>query len=142
MLVSALGVEVGGGVEFAVDVEDGVPACSGLEPDVEDVHLLAELGAATDAGGLGGQQVGGGVDVPGVRAFLVKAVDDGFVDCRIVERGVAALAEEDGDRDAPDALAGDAPVGAGGDHVGDALFAPRRVPYDLLDLVEGTLTEG
>ncbi len=57
--------------------------------------------------------------------------------------GLAALvAEEDGDGDAPDALAGDAPVGAGGDHVGDALFAPGGVPDDLLDLVEGALAEG
>ena len=49
----------------------------------------------------------------------------------IVERLVALLAEEDGDRHAPDALAGDAPVGARGDHVGDALFAPGRIPDDL-----------
>ncbi len=42
----------------------------------------------------------------------------------------------------PDALAGDAPVRAGGDHVGDALLAPGGVPLDLFDLVEGALTEG
>ena len=43
VLVSALGVEVGGEVEFGLEFEDGVPACAGLEPDVEDVHLFAEL---------------------------------------------------------------------------------------------------
>ncbi len=55
---------------------------------------------------------------------------------------VALLAEEDGDGDAPDALAGDAPVGAGGDHVGDALLAPGGSQTTLLDLVEGALAEG
>ncbi len=57
VLVAAFGVEVGGAVEFGLEVEDGVPACAGLEPDVEDVHLFAELVAA--AGGAGralGQQ--------------------------------------------------------------------------------------
>src|SRR3981189_3063018 len=52
MLVAAFGVEVGGGVEFGFEVEDGVPACAGFEPDVEYVHLLAELFVA--AGGAGG----------------------------------------------------------------------------------------
>ena len=42
VLVAALGVEVGGGVEFGLEVEDGVPACAGFEPDVEDVRLFAE----------------------------------------------------------------------------------------------------
>ena len=142
VLVAAFGVEVGGGVEFGFDVEDGVPACAGLEPDVEDVHLFAELGVAAGAGGACGEEGGGVVGVPGVGAFFVEEVDDAFVDGVVVEGLVALVAEEDGDGDAPDALAGDAPVGTGGDHVGDALFAPGGVPDDLLDLVEGALAEG
>ena len=43
MLVAAFGVEVGGGVKFGFEVEDGVPACAGFKPDVEDVGLFAEL---------------------------------------------------------------------------------------------------
>ena len=89
-----------------------------------------------------GRSVGGVVDVPGVGAFFAEEVDDALVDLRVVEGLVALFAEEDGDGDAPDALAGDAPVGAGGDHVGDALFAPGGIPDDLLDLVEGALAEG
>ncbi len=52
MLVAAFGVEVGGEAELGFGVEHGVPACAALEPDVEDVHLLAELhdGAAVAAG--------------------------------------------------------------------------------------------
>src|SRR6202012_5808282 len=55
---------------------------------------------------------------------------------------MALLAHEDGKRHAPDALARDAPVGPLGDHVGDAVFAPRRVPDHALDLVERALAEG
>ena len=51
MLVAAFGVEVGGGVELGFEVEDGVPACAGFEPDVEDVHLFAELFVAAGAAG-------------------------------------------------------------------------------------------
>ena len=143
MLVAAFGVEVGGEVEFGFEVEDGVPACAGFEPDVEDVHLFAEFfAAAGGAGGAFGQEGCCFVGVPGVGAFVFEEVDDALVDGFVVERGRGIFAEEDGDGDAPDALAGDAPVGAGGDHVGDAVLAPRRVPDDLLDLVEGALAEG
>ena len=60
VLVAALGVEVGAWVGagclhgVGVEVEDGVGAGAGLEPDVEDVHFLAELGVAAGAGGAGG----------------------------------------------------------------------------------------
>src|SRR5216683_2858531 len=142
MLVSAFGVEVGGPVQFGLEVEDGVPACAGLEPDVEDVHLLAELFVAAGALRSPGQECGCVVDVPGVGAFFFEEIDDALVDGLVVERGMALLAEEDRDGYAPDALAGDAPVGARGDHVGDSLLAPGGVPDDLGDLVEGALTEG
>ncbi len=76
------------------------------------------------------------------RRPLFEEVDDALVDGLVVEGLAAFVAEEDGDGDAPDALTRDAPVGASGDHVGDALFPPGWVPDDLLDLVEGALAEG
>ena len=117
-------------------------AGAGLEPDVEDVHLLAEFGVAAGAGGAGGQDVFGRVDVPGVGGLAHEEGDDELVDGGIVERLAAFAAEEDGDGHAPDALAGDAPVGAGGDHVGDAFFAPGGIPGDGFDFFEGALAEG
>ncbi len=80
VLVSAFGVEVGGEVKLGFYFEDAVPACSGLEPDVEDVHLFAELSAAAGAGGAGGQEGGHVVDVPGISAFFAEEIDDGVVD--------------------------------------------------------------
>ena len=63
-------------------------------------------------------------------------LDDELVDRWIVQELVAAFALEHRDGHAPDALARDAPVGTRGDHVGDALFAPRRIPLDLADLFQ------
>ena len=142
MLVAAFGVEIGGPVQLRLDIEHGVPGRAGLEPDVEDVHLLAEGGVAAGAGGAGGENRDGFVDVPGVGAFALEEGDERGVDGGVAERLVAFFAEEDGDGHAPDALAGDAPVRAGGDHVGDALLAPGGIPLDLLDFVERALAEG
>ena len=90
------------------EVEDGVGAGAGLEPDVEDVHLLAELGvrASERQAVPAGRSCSGCVDVPGVGGLAGEEVDDGFVDGRIAEGLAAFAAEEDGDGDAPDALAG------------------------------------
>ena len=79
--------------------------------------------------------------VPGLRAFALEQVDDLAIQRGVDDRLVAAFAKEDGDGHAPDALAADAPVGARGDHVGDALLAPGRIPDDLVDLFDGELTE-
>jgi hypothetical protein len=80
--------------------------------------------------------------VPGFDAFALEDFDDLAVERRVEDRLVAAFAQEDGDGHAPDALAADAPVGARGDHVGDALLAPGRVPDHLVDLLDGELAEG
>ena len=54
---------------------------------------------------------------------------------------VAAVAIENRDRHAPRSLAGDAPVRAALEHIAHAAFAPGRVPIDLRDFVESTLTQ-
>src|ERR1017187_1237847 len=120
MLVAALGVEVGAGVGIfrlllgvGVDVEDGVGAGAGLEKNIEDVHLLAELGvAARSAGGAGGEHLFGRVDVPGVGELAHEKGDDGFVDGGVAERLAALAAEGEGGGGRPYFLAGGAAVGA------------------------------
>ena len=102
-----------------------MPACSGLEPDVEDVHLLAEVvAAAGGTGSSGGQQGSDMVRIPGVGAFLMEELDDALVDLFVIERRMALLAHEDGVGHAPDALPRDGPVRTRGDHVGDAFLSP------------------
>ena len=80
--------------------------------------------------------------MPGFGAFAFEQVDDFAIECRVDDRLVAAFAHEDRDRHAPDALAADAPVGARGDHVGDAFLAPRGIPDDLVDFFDRQLAVG
>ena len=46
MLITALGVEVAGEAQLRLRFEYGGPTGAGIDPDVEDVRLAAELGAA------------------------------------------------------------------------------------------------
>ncbi len=133
------------GVEFAVGLADGEPTDAGVEPDVENVGFFSEARAGVRASGgvlrlqLFGEQILGNAGVPGFRALAVKEVDDFFVEACVLDGLVALFTEEDSDGHTPDALAGDAPVGTRGDHVGDALFAPGRIPDHLVDLFNGEL---
>ena len=153
MLVAAFEIEALGACRFlegivcvlqvGVGFADGEPAGAGVEPDVEDVGFFAEGGAAAvrafvPAGSR--SAIGGGV--PGFGAFALEEVDDFAVERGVDDGLVAAFAHEDGDGHAPDALAADAPVGAGGDHVGDAFFAPGGIPDDLVDFFDGELAVG
>src|ERR1035437_6176520 len=73
--------------------------------------------------------------------MFFEQLHDLAIECRIEDGLLAAFAQEDGNGHAPDALAADAPVGARGYHVGDALLAPGRVPDDLVDLLNGLLAK-
>ena len=156
VLVGAFEVHVGGVAEFGVGAfEDGVVGGAGFEPDVEDVHAFGQMRNAKcemrkgfSVGGDGGVGVGffcaedlrGGVGVPGVGAVLFEVGGD-LADGFFGEEDVAFVVEEGGDGDAPGALAGDAPVGAGVEHAFDAVFAPGGDPLDVVDEGFGVLPE-
>ena len=143
VLVAAFGVEVGGEAEFGFCSRT---ACQ-LAPDSNQtsrmsISLRNSLWPqACTSFRRAGAYAASWMYQASAPSFL-KSSTMLRVDGCVVERLVAFFAEEDGDGHAPDALAGDAPVGAGGDHVGDALFAPGGIPDYLLDLVEGALAEG
>ncbi len=123
-------------------VEHGEMARAGIEPDVENVVLLAEVAAAALGAGVPSGSSSAAVrSIPDVGGVLAEEVDDAVENGAIGQRLAAGVAIEDDDGHAPDALARDAPIGAGGDHVGDALFAPGGDPADLLDGVERALAE-
>ena len=79
--------------------------------------------------------------MPGFCAFAVKEIDDLSVERGIEDWLVATLAEKNCNGNAPDTLAADAPVGAGGDHVCDAFLAPGWIPDDLIDFFDAELAE-
>ena len=142
VLVAALEVHVGRPAQPGPPRQDGRVRGAGVEPDVEDVLLLLELRpAALRAGESRGQEVLRLARPPGVGAVRLEQVGHAARDLRREQRGRAALAVEGGDGHAPEPLARDAPVGAGRDHVADALLAPGRVPADLGDGVERALAE-
>ena len=105
---------------------------AGIEPDIENIVDLLPV----FVGELAEETLARAGRVPGVGAFRLEGVDDGGTDIGIVEdldRAVLLVLDEQGDRHAPGALAGNHPVRPGFDHAGDAVFALRRHPARLLD---------
>jgi hypothetical protein len=142
ILVAAFEVHVGRPGEVVFLGQDGEVAGAGIEPDIEDVALLLKFGAAAvGAGVAGAEEFLGGAFVPDVGGVFAEQVDDVIEFGTVGDVLFAGLAGEGDDGDAPGALAGDAPIGAGGDHVADALFAPGGPPLDLFNGFEGALAE-
>ena len=111
----------------------GLVARSGIEPDVEDVVLPLEgRPAAAGTGQPLGHELGQRALVPRVGAVLVEHLRRALDDLGGEEGFAAARAVERRDRHAPRSLARDAPVGTVGDHVEDAVAAPRRYPIHLV----------
>ena len=104
VLVAALQVEVHG-PEAVLALAHRGPAHARLEPHVDDVRLLAEVGGSAGAGHALGQQLSGVPGVPGVGALLGEDAGH-MVDELAAGQGlVAILAVEHRDRHAPGALA-------------------------------------
>ena len=120
VLVAAFEIEIGGPGQAGFVAEHGGVAASGLEPDIQNVRLFCELRiAALGAFGSGRDQGVGLRCVPGVGAAAREQFDHLAVQGGIVQGLAAALAQEHRDRHAPDTLAGNTPIGAGGDHVAE-----------------------
>ena len=123
VLVAAFEVNVGRPGDVRPVAEHCGVTRPGIEPHVQDVRFLAQFRVAA-LGTLRSprQEILSRVRVPGVGAFLLEKLDRFLCQphselWRIDQRLLANVAVECGDRDAPDALAGNAPVGPRGDHV-------------------------
>src|SRR5262249_60535297 len=116
-------------------------AASGAEPDVEPIVVLPPFVVVV----IGLEEARGGASrIPGVGALLLEGAADARVDARVVEdldRTVARLAHEHGDRHAPGALARDHPVGSALDHAGDAVLALWRPPARDLGAFERAVAQ-
>src|SRR5207244_9295109 len=108
-------------------------AAARIEPDVEDVGLLAEpLAAAPGAPGGRRQQLRLAAEIPLLDAPPLAEEAGHVLDHALVQQELAAaLTVERHDRHAPHALARERPVGPVRDHVEDALLAPGRDPLHL-----------
>ena len=116
--------------------------CAGVEPDVQDILLLFKgLATALGAGKSFREEVVGGVEVPGVGAFLREHPGNRLDRLVVHDRLAAVLAVEDGDWHAPPTLAGDAPVVPVADHRGDPVAAPLGDPLDVVDRLDRVLLD-
>src|SRR5215207_185189 len=117
---------------IAARLKHGNTARPRVEPDVEDVRLLAEIRTvAFRARKAFGEQVRLRAVVPCVGGFDREDIRYVIDDRRICNGLIARLAVEYGYRHAPRTLARNAPVGAALEHVAHPPLAPRRVPIDL-----------
>ncbi len=142
VLVPPLDVEVGGPGHVGTGAESGQVAAAGIEPDVQDIELLAEITAAA-AGALRpfGEQFTRCVPVPGVGPLAVEDGGD-MLDDLPVEQGLATPpAVEGDDGHPPGALARNAPVGPLPHHVADPFLAPGGDPADILDRLQRRVPE-
>jgi hypothetical protein len=93
-------------------------SAAAVEPDVENVALhlvIVGIAIAEEAGGI--------LFAPGIDASFADCGDDPRVDLGVDQRLAGLALDEQGDRDAPGALAADHPVGAALDHRSDAVAA-------------------
>src|SRR4051794_7015222 len=105
--------------------EHGQMARTGIEPHVENVVFFRELmAAALVTLRAKGDELGGRLLIPNVGAMLPEELHHVVENRALRERLAAGIAVEDGDGDAPDALARDAPIGTVLDHVVDPFLAP------------------
>src|ERR1700683_4982538 len=79
--------------------------------------------------------------IPGVGGVLAEELHYTIEDFAVRHRLLAVLAIERNERNAPDALARDAPVRPRGDHVRHALLAPRGYPLDVLNCFQRPLAQ-
>src|SRR5208283_3262843 len=129
MLITAFQVEISRPGKSWLAAQHRCLARTRLEPHVNNVHLLAELGAAALRTLCPRRQdVFCRMPVPGVGALPREQGDHRAIHRLVVQKLIAPFALKQGDRDAPNALARDAPVGPRSDHVRDALLPPSRVP--------------
>ena len=125
VLIAAFEIDVGRPRQVGTDREHGLVARSGIEPDVEDVHLALEARAAAGRARqtLRDEFLGRPL-VPGIGAVGVEDAR-GLLDERRRRDRLAAFRAIDGrDRHTPRTLARDAPVRPVRYHVVHAVVAP------------------
>ena len=113
-----------------------------VPPHVEDILVrLQVMAAALGADARVTEVACGVVGEPAVGALAAEQCDNG-VERRVVhDRFATVLAGESGNRNAPVALTGDAPVGTALHHRPDALHGMGRVECDLRELLERLLAQ-
>ena len=141
VLVGAFQVQVGARTSDVADIVGATQHMpvggAGIEPDVQGVGDLVVLASfVTD-------QLGSVQFEPGLDTFFLDALSHLLHQFDSAWMQLAGLlVQEERDRHAPVALAGNAPVRTVGDHRVQAGLAPGRHELGALDSLQGTLAQG
>ena len=142
VLVAAFNVH-GGRPEALIALHGGKMGGAGIKPAVQSIGFLGKVSAAAvRADKAFGQKVRGVFFKPGVAAFLFEDLRHGFDALFGADGLFAIVAVEHRDRQAPAALARNAPVAALADHGAHTLLAPCGKPAHILACGNGLLFEG
>ena len=137
VLIGGLEVEIGGAMQLRMRVQHSGVRAAGIDPDIERVSALFQTGGKAE---LGGEFVIGSFE-PDVRALFLNEIRD-LVGELGREDGLVVFVEENGKRNAPCALAGDAPIGARLDGSVDPVAPPGRHPFHFVDLLQCLSAQG
>src|ERR1700748_2026398 len=106
MLIAAFEVEIAGETQLGLGLQNCRPTGSGVDPDVKDVGLAAELrAAAVRARRACRQHLLCRAVVPCIGAVLLEQLNDACIRLRRLQWLVALLAQEERDGHTPDTLA-------------------------------------
>ena len=130
VLVCSLQVHIAGGVQLGVLLQHGYVGATGVNPYVERVLALFEVGGQAEFFA----QLGIRKLKPNVGAVLCHKVCH-LVDNFSGEHRFVILIKEDGQRHTPSTLARDTPVRAGLYGAVNAVAAPSGQPLSLIDLL-------
>src|SRR5215213_2337644 len=139
MLVGAFEVDVGRPMKIVALLQNEGMGAAGFEPDIENVVDLFPIGGIIDETVQKTRMRT--VCKPRIRTLALEDRGDLLVEPGVTKNFAARFIDEDGDRHAPGALAGDHPIRPRLDHAADAIAALRGYPVDLVNRGERLLAQ-
>src|SRR5829696_1841059 len=139
VLVGPFEINVGRPMKSGSLLQNEGMGAAGFEPDIENVVDLFPFGRIIDETRQKTRMRA--FRKPSIRALALEDRGDPLVEPAVTKNFAARLADEDGDRHAPGALAGDHPIRSRLDHAADTIAPLRRNPVDLVDCGERLLSQ-
>ena len=141
ILVIAFQIYVNRGLLTFAVLDNSTPGGTGIKPYIHGVGFLVELTAAALTLDACRQNLSSRHVEPCVGTLFTEQISNGLNRLLIYQRLAALLAGEDRNRNTPDTLTGNTPVGTLTDHGGHALLTPAGNPLDVLTSLDCVILE-
>ena len=141
ILVIAFQIYVNRGLLTFAVLDNSTPGGTGIKPYIHGVGFLVELAAAALTLDACRQDLSSRHVEPCVGALFTEQISNGLNRLLIYQRLAALLAGEDRNRNTPDTLTGNTPVGTLTDHGGHALLTPAGNPLDVFTSLDCVILE-